>query len=72
MSALRRPIHKLFGDFLIPAGKAKRATEANMKEFEARRAELEAKLSHSTDNFAAKRMNRNIQRALTGQSVDNI
>ena len=26
-----------------------------------------AKLSHSTDNFAAKRMNRNIQRALTGQ-----
>ena len=31
-----------------------------------------AKLSHSTDNFAAKRMNRNIQRALTGQRVDNI
>lgn len=31
-----------------------------------------AKLSLSTDNFAAKRMNRNIQRALTGQSVDNI
>ena len=31
-----------------------------------------AKISHSTDNFAAKRMNRNIQRALTGQSVDNI
>ena len=31
-----------------------------------------AKLSRSTDNFAAKRMNRNIQRALTGQSVDNI
>ena len=30
------------------------------------------KLSHSTDNFAAKRMNRNIQRALTGQSIDNI
>lgn len=30
------------------------------------------KLSRSTDNFAAKRMNRNIQRALTGQSVDNI
>ena len=30
------------------------------------------KLSHSTDNFAAKRMNRNIQRALTGQSGDNI
>ena len=31
-----------------------------------------AKLSHSTDNFAAKRMNRNIQRALTGQSIDKI
>ena len=31
-----------------------------------------AKLSLSTDNFAAKRMNRNIQRALTGQSVDDI
>ena len=31
-----------------------------------------SKLSLSTDNFAAKRMNRNIQRALTGQSVDNI
>ena len=31
-----------------------------------------AKLSCSTDNFAAKRMNRNIQRALTGQSVDDI
>lgn len=31
-----------------------------------------AKLSRSTDNFAAKRMNRNIQRALTGQRVDNI
>ena len=31
-----------------------------------------AKLSRSTDNFAAKRMNRNIQRALTGRSVDNI
>ena len=30
------------------------------------------KLSRNTDNFAAKRMNRNIQRALTGQSVDNI
>lgn len=29
-------------------------------------------LSHSTDSFAAKRMNRNIQRALMGQSVDSI
>ena len=31
-----------------------------------------AKLSRSTDNFAAKRMNRNIQRALTGQRVEDI
>lgn len=30
-------------NYLIPQGKAKRATEANLKEFEARRAELEAK-----------------------------
>ncbi|SSY80505.1 50S ribosomal protein L9 [Alysiella crassa] len=30
-------------NFLIPTAKAKRATEANLKEFEARRAELEAK-----------------------------
>ncbi|WP_048947403.1 50S ribosomal protein L9 [Kingella kingae] len=30
-------------NFLIPTGKAKRATEANLKEFEARRAELEAR-----------------------------
>lgn len=30
-------------NFLVPQGKAKRATEANLKEFEARRAELEAK-----------------------------
>jgi large subunit ribosomal protein L9 len=29
-------------NFLIPKGKAKRATEANLKEFEGRRAELEA------------------------------
>ncbi|MBT0964180.1 50S ribosomal protein L9 [Denitromonas iodatirespirans] len=29
-------------NFLIPQGKAKRATDANMAEFEARRAELEA------------------------------
>ena len=31
-----------------------------------------AKLGQSTDNFAAKRMNRTIQRALTGQNVDSI
>ncbi|AVY93155.1 MAG: 50S ribosomal protein L9 [Pseudomonadales bacterium] len=30
-------------NFLIPQGKAKRATEVNLKEFEVRRAELEAK-----------------------------
>jgi large subunit ribosomal protein L9 len=30
-------------NFLIPQGKAKRATEANLKEFEGRRAELEKK-----------------------------
>ena len=30
-------------NFLIPTAKAKRATEANLKEFEERRAELEAK-----------------------------
>ena len=30
-------------NFLIPQGKAKRATEANLKEFEGRRAELERK-----------------------------
>ncbi len=30
-------------NFLIPSGKAKRATEANLQAFEARRAELEAK-----------------------------
>ena len=29
-------------------------------------------LGNATDNFATKRMNRNIQRALTGQSVDDI
>ena len=31
-----------------------------------------AKLGQNTDNFAAKRMNRTIQRALTGQNVDSI
>jgi large subunit ribosomal protein L9 len=34
-------------NFLIPQGKAKRATEANKKEFEARRAELEANVAKS-------------------------
>jgi large subunit ribosomal protein L9 len=37
-------------NFLIPHGKAKRATEANLKEFEGRRAELEKKANeHLTD-----------------------
>lgn len=31
-----------------------------------------AKLGHDTDNFAAKRMNRNIRRALTGQKIEDI
>ncbi|MDO4998606.1 MAG: Hsp70 family protein, partial [Neisseria sp.] len=31
-----------------------------------------ADLGHASDDFAAKRMNRNIQRALTGQKVDEI
>ena len=34
-------------NFLIPQGKAKRATEANKAEFEARRAELEARQAES-------------------------
>ncbi len=33
-------------NFLIPQGKAKRATEANKAEFEARRAELETTSRH--------------------------
>mgnify|MGYP001216134388 CR=1 FL=1 len=37
-------------NFLIPHGKAKRATEANLKEFEGRRAELEKK---AADQLAA-------------------
>jgi large subunit ribosomal protein L9 len=34
-------------NFLIPQGKAKRATEANLKEFEARRADLEKKANEA-------------------------
>ena len=44
-------------NFLIPQGKAKRATEANLKEFEARRAELEKKANElltSAQDRAAK------------------
>jgi len=34
-------------NFLIPQGKAKRATQANLKEFESRRAELERKANET-------------------------
>lgn len=37
-------------NFLIPQNKAKRATEANLKEFEARRAEWEAKQAEALAN----------------------
>lgn len=50
-------------NFLIPAGKAKRATEANMKEFEARRAELEAKQAEILADARAR------QEKLDGQTV---
>ncbi|ENV9740012.1 50S ribosomal protein L9, partial [Neisseria gonorrhoeae] len=46
-----------------PAGKAKRATEANMKEFEARRAELEAKQAEILADARAR------QEKLDGQTV---
>ena len=51
-------------NFLIPQGKAKRATEANLKEFEARRTELEKKANQvlvSSQERAAK---------LEGQKID--
>ena len=51
-------------NFLIPQGKAKRATEANLKEFESRRAELEKKANQaltSAQDRAAK---------LEGQKID--
>jgi large subunit ribosomal protein L9 len=44
-------------NFLIPQGKAKRATEANLKEFESRRSELEKKANQvltSSQERAAK------------------
>ena len=50
-------------NFLIPAGKAKRATEANMKEFEARRAELEAKQAEILADAQAR------QEKLDGQTI---
>jgi len=51
-------------NFLIPHGKAKRATQANLKEFEARRADLEKKANEqltSAQERAAK---------LEGQKID--
>jgi large subunit ribosomal protein L9 len=51
-------------NFLIPQGKAKRATQANLKEFETRRAELEKKANEqltSAQEKAAK---------LEGQKID--
>ncbi|SMC23566.1 large subunit ribosomal protein L9 [Andreprevotia lacus DSM 23236] len=41
-------------NFLIPQGKAKRATDANLKEFEARRAELEARQADILANAQAR------------------
>lgn len=50
-------------NFLIPTAKAKRATEANLKEFEARRAELEAKQAQILADAQAR------QAKLDGQTV---
>jgi large subunit ribosomal protein L9 len=41
-------------NYLIPQGKAKRATEANLKEFEGRRAELEKKANEQLTNAQEK------------------
>ena len=41
-------------NFLIPQGKAKRATAANLKEFEGRRAELEKKANEQLTNAQEK------------------
>jgi large subunit ribosomal protein L9 len=51
-------------NFLIPQGKAKRATEANLKEFEGRRAELEKKANEQLQG-AQERAEK-----LEGQKVD--
>ena len=40
-------------NFLIPTGQAKRATEANLKEFEVRRAELEKVQAEKSQILAA-------------------
>ncbi|MBF0803035.1 MULTISPECIES: 50S ribosomal protein L9 [Neisseria] len=50
-------------NFLIPSGKAKRATEANMKEFETRRAELEVKQAEILADAKAR------QEKLDGQTL---
>ncbi len=51
-------------NFLIPQGKAKRATETNKAEFEARRAELE---KHQADILTAAKAR---GEKLTGQSIE--
>ena len=51
-------------NFLIPQGKAKRATQANLKEFEARRAELEKKANEQLTSAQEK------SAKLEGQKVD--
>ena len=50
-------------NFLIPSGKAKRATAANLQEFEARRAELEAKQAEILADAQAR------QEKLNGQTI---
>ena len=49
-------------NFLIPQGKAKRATEANLKEFEGRRTELEKKANEQLQG-AQERAEKQIGRA---------
>ena len=51
-------------NFLIPQGKAKRATQANLKEFEGRRAELEKKANEQLQG-ATERAEK-----LEGQKID--
>ena len=51
-------------NFLIPQGKAKRATQANLKEFEARRADLEKKANEQLTSAQEKGTK------LEGQKID--
>ena len=51
-------------NFLIPQGKAKRATQANLKEFESRRAELEKKANEQLTSAQEKATK------LEGQKID--